>query len=183
MWDSRPTALLGYPRGHRIDPETRCQTSAHRAPNECIDTLPRTRASHEPIWPPPRHETWEITWVLFNAQAACVFSCSASKGLKGRQRETQYSDGNKIVVDSLVASVIIQIFVPFFNVYAESRRQPCCRLSAFSRMSSGESSPQSPSRCRCRNASGDSPDASNASKAPGVATICPGWNFISSPRS
>src|SRR6266851_5591424 len=49
-------AFLGYPRGHRIDPETRCQTSAHGAPNECIDTLPRTRASHEPIWPPPRHE-------------------------------------------------------------------------------------------------------------------------------
>src|ERR1039458_6585706 len=79
MWDSRPTAFLGYPRGHRIDPETRCQTAAHRAPNECIDTLPRTRASHEPIWPPPRQETWEITWVLFDTQAACVFSCSASK--------------------------------------------------------------------------------------------------------
>src|SRR5438445_13798982 len=42
--------------GHRIDPETRCETSAHGAPNECIDTLPRTRASQEPIWPPPRHE-------------------------------------------------------------------------------------------------------------------------------
>ncbi len=24
-------------------------------------------------------KTWEITWVLFDAQAACVFSCSASK--------------------------------------------------------------------------------------------------------
>src|SRR5450759_3424621 len=79
MGDSRPTAFLGYPRGHRIDPETRCQPAAHRAPNECIDTLPRTRASQEPTWPPPRHETWEITWVLFDAQAACVFSCSASK--------------------------------------------------------------------------------------------------------
>src|ERR1700686_3394096 len=56
MRDSRPIAFLGYPRGHRIDPETRCQTSAHRAPNECLDTLPRTRASHEPTWPPPRHE-------------------------------------------------------------------------------------------------------------------------------
>src|SRR5439155_2744827 len=40
----------------RIDPETRCETSAHGAPNECIDTLTRTRASQEPIWPPPRHE-------------------------------------------------------------------------------------------------------------------------------
>src|SRR5438552_2650389 len=42
-------SFLGYPRGHRIDPETRCQTSAHRAPNERLDTLPRTRASQEPI--------------------------------------------------------------------------------------------------------------------------------------
>src|ERR1700686_1975462 len=56
MRDSRPIAFLGYPRGHRIDPETRCQTSAHRAPNECLDTHPRTRASQEPTWPPPRHE-------------------------------------------------------------------------------------------------------------------------------
>ena len=24
-------------------------------------------------------KTWEITWVLFDAQAACAFSCSASK--------------------------------------------------------------------------------------------------------
>jgi len=32
-------AFLGYPRRHRIDPETRCETSAHRAPNECMDTL------------------------------------------------------------------------------------------------------------------------------------------------
>ena len=28
--DSRPTAFLGYPRGHRIDSETRCWTTAHR---------------------------------------------------------------------------------------------------------------------------------------------------------
>jgi hypothetical protein len=27
----------------------------------------------------PHLEHWEITWVLFDAQAACVFSCSASK--------------------------------------------------------------------------------------------------------
>src|ERR1017187_5796341 len=88
-WLKVPTKILCETRGlqlfwvirggHRIDPETRCQTTAHRAPNERIDTLPRTRASHEPIGPPPRHETWEITWVLFDTQAACVFSCSASK--------------------------------------------------------------------------------------------------------
>ena len=28
---SRPMALLGYPRGHRIDPETRCCLAAHGA--------------------------------------------------------------------------------------------------------------------------------------------------------
>src|ERR1035438_10295728 len=48
-----------------------------------------------------------------------------SRRLKGRPRETQYSDGNKIVVDSLVASVIIQTFTPVLSLYAESRRQPC----------------------------------------------------------
>src|SRR5713101_6570640 len=29
---SRSTPFLGYPRGHRIDPETRCWTTAHRVP-------------------------------------------------------------------------------------------------------------------------------------------------------
>ena len=69
----------GYPRGHRIDPETRCETAAHGAPNKCIDTLPRTRASQEPLGHHRGMKTWEITWGLFDAQAACVFSCSASK--------------------------------------------------------------------------------------------------------
>ena len=32
MRGSRPTAFLGYPRRHRIDPETRCWTTAHRVP-------------------------------------------------------------------------------------------------------------------------------------------------------
>src|ERR1022692_3777347 len=32
MRGSRPIAFLGYPRGHRIDPETRCWTTAHRVP-------------------------------------------------------------------------------------------------------------------------------------------------------
>src|ERR1022692_1385021 len=43
-----PAMGAGY-SAHRIDSETRCQTSTHRAPNECFDTLPRTRASQEPI--------------------------------------------------------------------------------------------------------------------------------------
>ena len=47
--------------------------------NERLDTLPRTRASQEPIGYHRGMKTWEITWVLFNAQAACVFSFSASK--------------------------------------------------------------------------------------------------------
>jgi transposase len=32
-----------------LDLLTRCEISAHRAPNECFDTLPRTRESQEPI--------------------------------------------------------------------------------------------------------------------------------------
>ena len=47
--------------------------------NERMDTLPRTRASQEPIGYHRGMKTWEITWVLFDAQAACVFSCSTSK--------------------------------------------------------------------------------------------------------
>jgi len=47
--------------------------------NERMDTLPRTGASQEPIGYHRGMKTWEITWVLFDAQAACVFSCSASK--------------------------------------------------------------------------------------------------------
>src|ERR1700747_684912 len=41
-------AFFGYPRGHRINPETRCGIQ-HTVPNECMDTLPRTRASQEPM--------------------------------------------------------------------------------------------------------------------------------------
>jgi len=31
IWGSRPMAFCGYPRGHRIDPETRCCMAAHGA--------------------------------------------------------------------------------------------------------------------------------------------------------
>src|SRR5712691_8007587 len=47
--------------------------------NERMDTLPRTGASQEPIGYPPSMKILGITWVLFDAQAACVFSCSTSK--------------------------------------------------------------------------------------------------------
>jgi hypothetical protein len=79
MGDSRPIAFLGYPEGHRIDPETRGCSAARGAPNERIDTLPRTRASQEPMGHHRGMKPWEITWVLLDAQAACVFSCCASK--------------------------------------------------------------------------------------------------------
>jgi hypothetical protein len=47
-------AFLGYPRGNRIDPETRCSMQ-HTVPNERMDTLPRTRASQN-RWPSTRYE-------------------------------------------------------------------------------------------------------------------------------
>src|ERR1035437_9485186 len=52
------------------------------------------------------------------------------------------------------------------------------RLSSFSRRSCSSTSPQSPAICRTRYAMGSSPDASNAARAPGVATIEPGLNLI-----
>src|SRR5919198_2072034 len=41
-------AFWGCARGHRIDSETGVDCNT-RAPNECLDTLPRTRASPEPM--------------------------------------------------------------------------------------------------------------------------------------
>ena len=42
-------AFLGYPRGHRIEAETGVLMTAPGTPNERMDTLPRTRASPEPM--------------------------------------------------------------------------------------------------------------------------------------
>src|ERR1700692_1355756 len=42
-------AFLGCARRHRIDPETGVLIPAPGTPNECMDTLPRTRASPEPM--------------------------------------------------------------------------------------------------------------------------------------
>jgi hypothetical protein len=71
-------AFLGYPRGHRIIPETRVLICSTRTPNECMDTLPRTRASQNRWF---TTEAWNLGdhLGLCNAQAACGFSCSASK--------------------------------------------------------------------------------------------------------
>src|ERR1039458_2513502 len=123
MGDSRPTAFLGYPRGHRIDSETRCQTAAHRAPNERFDTLPRTRASHEPMGHHRGRKTWEITWVLFHAQAACVFSCSASK-------RSPFFQSVNVMAAILRASVrrAISGFIPLASKAADSETR--CQTAA-----------------------------------------------------
>ena len=56
-------ALLGYPRGHRIDPETRyCMTVHERLMSEWILSLEPERRRTD--GPPPGMKTWEITWVL-----------------------------------------------------------------------------------------------------------------------
>src|ERR1700731_370945 len=47
--------------------------------NECMDTLPRTGASLEPIGYHQGMKTLGDHRVLCDAQAACVFSCSTSK--------------------------------------------------------------------------------------------------------
>src|ERR1035438_6519502 len=56
MGGSRPMAFLGYPRGHRIDPETRCCMQQHteRLMSAWILSLePEHRRTR---WPPPRHQ-------------------------------------------------------------------------------------------------------------------------------
>ena len=71
-------AFLGYPRGHRIDPETRyCMAVHKRLMSEWMLSLEPERRRTDGS--PPRRETWETTWALCNAQAACGFRCSASK--------------------------------------------------------------------------------------------------------
>ena len=71
-------AFLGYPRGHRIDPETRyCMAVHKRLMSEWILSLEPERRRTDGS--PPKRATWETTCVLCNAQAVCGFSCSASK--------------------------------------------------------------------------------------------------------
>src|ERR1017187_10747 len=65
-WLKVPTKILCETRGLQLFWVIRggigltrrlgAKTSAHRAPNERFDTLPRTRASQKPTWPPPRQE-------------------------------------------------------------------------------------------------------------------------------
>ena len=71
-------AFLGCARGHRIYSETRCCPEQHAMPNECMDTLPRTRASQN-RWVTTEAGNLGDHLSSCNAQAACGFSCSASK--------------------------------------------------------------------------------------------------------
>ena len=71
-------SFVGLSGGHRIDPETGCcRTAPERLMSESIlspnPSIARTDG------PPPGMKTWEIPWVLLDAQAACGFSRSASK--------------------------------------------------------------------------------------------------------
>ena len=100
-------ALLGYPRGHRIDPETRyCMTVHERLMSEWILSLePEHRKNR--LATTEAGKPWEITWVLFEAQAACVFSCSASK-------RSSFFQSVKVMAAILRASVrrAISGFIP-----------------------------------------------------------------------
>jgi hypothetical protein len=65
--DSRPTAFLGYPRGHTVSVETRRVVPA--PPNPSKDTHPRTRAPKNRKHLPQ----WNLGMSRFcRAQAACV---------------------------------------------------------------------------------------------------------------
>ena len=72
-------AFLGCARGHRINPETRCCMQQH---TKCLMSAwilslePEHRRTDGSA---PRRETWETTLSSVDAQAACGFSCSASK--------------------------------------------------------------------------------------------------------
>ena len=59
--DSQPTAFFGYPRVHRVIPETRCLK--HTGPNVFIDAHPRTERLKNPTGQPPwiNPRGWERT--------------------------------------------------------------------------------------------------------------------------
>src|ERR1700723_3169554 len=58
----------------------------HTVPDRVFGFSPSNRSIARTDWLPPRHENLGITWVLFDAQAACVFSCSTSKRSSFSQR-------------------------------------------------------------------------------------------------
>jgi hypothetical protein len=72
-------AFLGCARGHRIKAETWCCMQQH---TKCLMSawiLSLEPEHRRTDGSPPRRETWETSCVLCDAQAACGFSCSASK--------------------------------------------------------------------------------------------------------
>jgi hypothetical protein len=80
----------------------------HTVPDRVFGYSPSNRSIARTDWLPPRHEKpWEITWVLFDAQAACVFSCSTSK-------RSSFFQSVKVMAAILRASVrrAISGFIP-----------------------------------------------------------------------
>ena len=63
-------------------------------------------------------KTWEITWVLLDAQAACVFSCSASK-------RSSFFQSVKVIAAILRASVrrAISGFMPLARCKGQLRHE------------------------------------------------------------
>ena len=51
-------AFFGYPRGHRIDPETRCCMPQHTKRLMSVWILSLEPEHRRTDGPPPRHETW-----------------------------------------------------------------------------------------------------------------------------
>ena len=50
-------AFLGYPRGHRIDPETRCCMQQHTKRLMSVWILSLEPEHRENRWAPPRHDS------------------------------------------------------------------------------------------------------------------------------
>ena len=81
-----------------------------------MDTLPRPRASQEPIGYHRGMKTWAITWFLFDAQAACVFSCSASK------RSSFFQSVN--VMAAILRASVRRAISGFMPLASKPRRNP-----------------------------------------------------------
>jgi hypothetical protein len=66
-------AFFGYPRGHRVIPETRCLR--HTGPNVFIDTLPRTERLKNPM-ATTRNSFQGWNGLLATEQALANLSCT-----------------------------------------------------------------------------------------------------------
>jgi hypothetical protein len=101
-------AFLGYPRDIGLTRRLGADSNT-RAPNERMDTLPRTRASQN-RWSLPRREDLADPLSSCDAQAACGFSCSGSK-------RSSFFQSVKAMAAILRAKVrrAISGFMPFAN--------------------------------------------------------------------